>query len=112
MKESLKNKLMIFVLALFFAASLSFSFYRYSSGEDAIVYWEYLSEILLVASIFIYYRLIQRLFDFEHKSIQEVLRIFIKLLGGLYFLIILFNLILSPAWSPATTPQSPETIRD
>jgi serine phosphatase RsbU (regulator of sigma subunit) len=110
MKKSLKNKLMIVALFLFFAASLAFAFHRYSAGEDAIRYWAYLSEILLVASIFFYYRFIQKIFDIEHKTIQEVLRIFIKLLGGLYLLIILLNLILSPAWSPATTPQSPETI--
>ncbi len=110
MKDSIKNKLTIVLLAILFIASVSFAFYRYFVGENAIIYWEYVSEILLVVSLFFYYRLIQRIFDFEHKTIQENLQIFIKLLGSLYLLVILFKLILSPAWSRATTPLSPETI--
>jgi len=110
MKISLKNKLNVFLLVALFITSIAFAFYRYSIGDDAVIYWEYLSEILLIAFLYFYHQLIQRLFDFEHKSIQENLRIFIKLLAGLYFFIIVIKLILGPAYSPATTPQSPETI--
>ena len=110
MKDSLKNKFSIILLAILFFASLSHAFYKYFEGVSAVIYWEYISDILLVASLVIYYRLIQRLFDFEHKSIQENLKIFIKLLASLYFVIIFLKLILDPAWSEATTPQSPDTI--
>ena len=110
MKESLKNKLFVIFLGILFIASLSIAFYRYSAGENVIIYWEHASEIFLIAFLFFYYRLIQRLFDFEHKSIQDNLRIFIKLLAALYFIIIVIKLILGPAYSPATIPQSPETI--
>lgn len=110
MKESLKNKLSVVLLFTLFIASVAFAFYRYFAGENAIIYWEYLAEALVIAFLFFYYQLIQRLFDFEHKSIQENLRIFIKLLAALYFFIIIIKLILGPAYSPATIPQSPETI--
>ncbi len=89
MKESLKNKLSVVLLFTLFIASVAFAFYRYFAGENAIIYWEYLAEALVIAFLFFYYQLIQRLFDFEHKSIQENLRIFIKLLAALYFFIII-----------------------
>ena len=110
MKDSLKNKLSIILLAILFIASLSHAFYKYFEGDSAIVYYSYVSDILLVASLIIYYRLIQRLIDFEHKTIQENLKIFIKLLASLYLVIIFLKLILDPAWSDATTPKSPDTI--
>jgi len=110
MKDSIKNKLTVILLAILFIASISISFFKYFAGEDAVIYWKYISEILLVTSLFFYYRLIQRLFDFEHKSIQENLQIFTKLLAALYLLIIILKLILSPAWSDATLPHSPDTI--
>lgn len=110
MRDSLKNKLIIIFLSLLFIGSLALAFYRYFAGESAIIYWEYISEFLLIAFLYFYHSLIQKLFDFEHKSIQENLRIFIKLLAVLYFFVIVLKLILGPAYSPATTPQSPETI--
>ena len=110
MKDSLKNKLTIFLLVILYTASISIAFYRYFAGENAVKYWEYLSEIFLVGSLFVYYRLIQRLFDFEHKTIQENLQIFTKLLAAIYLIVIVSKLIFSPAWSDATLPHSPDTI--
>lgn len=110
MKDSIKNKITIVFLIIFFIGSTSIAFYRFFTAEDAYLIWEYVSEILLITSLFFYYNLIRRIFDFEHKTIQENLKIFLKLLAALYFIIIILKIILGPAWSPATTPQSPETI--
>ncbi len=108
-KESLKIKLIIFALIIVFIGSFSQSIYKYFN-EDSITYWEYASELFLLIFLVLYTRFIQIKYNFEQNSIHDNLRVFVKLLAFLYFFIIIFKLVLNPAYSPATVPQSPESI--
>lgn len=107
--ESLKIKLIVFALIVLFIGSFAQSIYKYYN-EDSVLYWEYASEVLLILFLIVYTRFIQLKYNFEQNSIHENLRIFVKLLAFLYLLIIVFKLVLNPAYSPATVPQSPESV--
>jgi len=106
---SLKIKLIIITLIILIIASKSYAFYSFFT-DATFIYWEYLSELILLLFVILYAHLISIKFNFEKKTIHENLTIFVKLLAFLYLFVIIFKIVLNPAYSPATVPQSPETI--
>jgi serine phosphatase RsbU (regulator of sigma subunit) len=65
---------------------------------------------MMIALGLLYYRLLTSEFNFQDKTIQENLRIFVYLLGLLYILIIICQLLFSHNFSPAAFPPLPENL--
>lgn len=110
MKISVNSlKLIIPVLILLFALPLVYDLFKYYS-EVNIASLDYLSEAMMILFGLLYYRLLINEYNFQEKSIQENLRLFVYLLGLLYISVIVCKLVLNPSFSPATFPQLPETL--
>ena len=71
---------------------------------------DYLAEIMMIALGLLFYRLITNEYNFQDKTIQENLRIFVYLLGLLYILVIICQLLFSHSFSPASFPPLPENL--
>ncbi len=108
-KIVLSDKIIIPLILLAMATSFAYDVFRFYSNID-ILLLAYASEILMILLIVGYYVLLRRRLYFQDKSVQENLATFTKLLVGLYALVIIIKSLLDPSYSPATFPQSPETL--
>jgi len=102
-------KIVIPVLILLFVLPLVYDLFKFYS-EVNIPVLDYVSEMMMILLGLLYYRLLINEYNFQEKSIQENLRIFVYLLGLLYISVIVCKLVLNPSFSPATFPQLPETL--
>jgi phosphoserine phosphatase RsbU/P len=109
MKISLNSlKLIIPVSIILVVLPGIYDLYKFYSESD-LPLLNYLNELMMIGLGLLYYRYLINEYNFQDRSIQENLRIFVYLLGLLYISVILCKLLLNPSFSPATFPQLPET---
>jgi sigma-B regulation protein RsbU (phosphoserine phosphatase) len=109
MKISLNSlKIVIPFMLFLFLLPLGYDLFKFYSDVN-IPSLDYISEVLMIGLGLLCYRLIINEYNFQDKTIQENLRIFVYLLGLLYILVIVCKLLLNPSFSPASFPQLPET---
>jgi serine phosphatase RsbU (regulator of sigma subunit) len=65
---------------------------------------------MMILFAILYYKFLLSEFDFQNKSIQENLRIFVYLLGILYLSVIIIKILLNPSFSPESFPRLPQTL--
>jgi len=105
----LSSKILIPVLALLFVIPFAYDLYQFY-GDISIPLIDYAMEGLNVLFAILYYFFLINTFNFRDKSIEENLKIFVYLLGILYFSVIVAKLLLNPSFSPSDFPPLPETL--
>jgi sigma-B regulation protein RsbU (phosphoserine phosphatase) len=108
MKVILSKKVLISLAGILIIYSMLYDMFSYFS-DISIPLLEYVSEAAMLLVVFFYYRFLNLEYNLQNKTIQETLRLFVYLLGILYFLVIVLRLILNPSFSPGEFPQLPET---
>jgi serine phosphatase RsbU (regulator of sigma subunit) len=100
---------MVPILGLLFVLPFVYDLYRFYSDVDIILV-DYIVEVLSVIFGIFYYVYLTRNAILQDKSIQENLKIFVYLLGIMYFCVILFQILLTPSYSLFDNPPLPETL--
>jgi len=109
MKVSLNSlKIVIPIMSLLFILSLGYDLFKFYSDIN-LPTLDYIPEVFMIGLGLLYYRYLVNEYNFQDKTIQENLRIFVYLLGLLYISVIVCKLLLNPSFSPASFPQLPET---
>jgi len=101
-------KVLIALASILFLYSMLYDMFAYFS-DVSIPPLEYLSEAAMLIFALLYYHILNLEYNLQNKSIQESLKLFVYLLGVLYFLVIVLHLVLNPSFSPGQFPQLPET---
>jgi len=109
MKKKISAKIIIPILGLLFVLPFIYDLYRFYSDVDIITF-DYIAEGFSVIFGLLYYLLLSRKVNFQDKSIQDNLKIFVYLLGIMYLSVIISQLLLNPSYSSADTPPLPETL--
>jgi len=109
MKKKISTKIIVPVLGLLFVLPFIYDLYQFYSDVDIIIV-DYIAEGFSVIFGMLYYLLLSNKVNFQDKSIQENLKIFVYLLGIMYLCVIVSQLLLNPSYSPADTPPLPETL--
>jgi serine phosphatase RsbU (regulator of sigma subunit) len=103
------SKTMVPVLVLLFALPFAYDLYRFIENLD-ILLANYIAESLTVLFGILYYFHLQNTVNLRDKSIQENLKLFVYLLGVLYLVVIIAQLVFTPSYSIADSPPLPETL--
>ncbi len=114
----LSSKILIPILALLFVIPFAFDLYQFYTdvpiptleSDDNISAINYVIEGLTILFSILYYIFLINTFNFRDKSIEENLKIYVYLLGLLYFSVIVFKLLLNPEWSGVSFPDEPQTL--
>jgi serine phosphatase RsbU (regulator of sigma subunit) len=110
MKISLNSpKIVIPLMSLLIVIPLAYDLFKLSS-EVSIPTLDYLAEIMMIGLGLLFYRFIISEYNFQDKTIQDNLRTFVYLLGLLYMLVIVCQLLFSHNFSPASFPPLPENL--
>jgi len=102
-------RIFIPILAVLFVLSFAYDIFMYYS-EINITPLHYTSEAMMILFAILYYRLLSVEFDFQNKTIQENLRIFVYLLGILYLAVIICKILLNPSFSPESFPRLAQSL--
>jgi sigma-B regulation protein RsbU (phosphoserine phosphatase) len=102
------RQFIISVLAILFIIPLIYDIFEFISNTS-IPQFQFVSEFFMLTFILLYYHLLTIYIKFSEKPTQEVLKIFVYLLGVLYLSVILARIILSPSFEPGGFPNLPET---
>ena len=108
-KFDVSAKIIIPILFFLFLITLAYDLFKYYS-EINIQIVDYLAEILMIIFLYLYYKLLTTEFNFQNKTIQENVKLFVYLLGTLYLFVIITKIILNPAFSPGSFPPLPDTL--
>ena len=103
------TKTMVPVLVLLFALPFAYDLYRFIENLDILVA-NYVAESLTVLFGILYFFHLQNTVNLRDKSIQENLKLFVYLLGVLYLVVIIAQLVFTPSYSIADSPPLPETL--
>ena len=105
----LSSKILIPILGLLFVIPFAYDLYQYYS-DVSILAIDYVTEALNILFAVLFYFFLINTFNFRDKSIEENLKIYVYLLGILYFSVIITKLLLRPSFSIADFPPLPETL--
>jgi serine phosphatase RsbU (regulator of sigma subunit) len=108
MKERLQNRIIIPLLIILFIIPFVYDLNRFFTDLDNLIY-DYIAEALNILFALLYYFYLVNKVKFQDKNIQENLKFFVYLLGILYLVVIVAQIILSPSYSSFDTPPLPET---
>ena len=108
-KMKLSSNILVPILVLLYLVPFAYDIYCFYTDWDNILA-EYISEGMTILFGLLYYIFLINTFNFKDKSIAENLKIFVYLLGILYLLVIIAQLILNPSYSIADFPPLPETL--
>ncbi len=109
MEKKISAKIIVPLLGILFILPFIYDLYRFYSDVDIIVV-DYIAEGLNILFGLVYYIFLTYRANLQDKSIQENLKIFVYLLGIMYFSIIVSQILLNPSFSSADIPPLPETL--
>ena len=109
MTKKISTKIMVPLLGLLFVLPLIYDLYQFYSDTDILIV-DYIAEGFSVLFGLLYYLFLSNRVNFQDKSIQENLKIFVYLLGIMYLSVIISQLLLNPSYSLFDTPPLPETL--
>ncbi len=102
------KRFIIPALAILYLLPLIYDIFEFLSNTN-IPELQYVSEFFMLLFIFLYYRILSVDINFNGKSIQETLKLFVYLLGVLYLFVIIARILLNPSFEPGGFPNLPET---
>ncbi len=108
-KFKLSTNILVPILVLLYLMPFAYDIYCFYTDWDNLVA-EYISEGMTILFGLLYFVFLINTFNFRDKSISENLKIFVYLLGILYLLVIIAQLILNPSYSIADFPPLAETL--
>jgi serine phosphatase RsbU (regulator of sigma subunit) len=102
------SKLLLIVSFILGIITFFFDVLKYESSLS-FSQWDYINEGLTLLVILFYYGYIRSKQAVSQTSITPNLKLFVKLLSGLYLWVMIFKYLTSPSYSTSTFPPNPDS---
>ncbi len=108
-KNPFPEKIALLLIVVLELLTFSFDVLKFSSSLD-FSSWNYLNELINFVILILFYFYIKDKAFVNHTHIETNLKIFLRLLGGLYIWALVWKQLLSPSYVTAEFPKVPDTM--